>query len=77
MFLHGLLVNVSGTNISTGQEIKCKDILITGLSLKTTEDDILMYFQSRRNSGGGDAELQLFDKFGSRAVLSFDDAEGK
>ena len=77
MFLHGFLINVSGTNISTSQETECKDILITGIFLNTTEDDILMYFQSPRKSGGGDAEIQSFDKIGGRAVLSFDNAEGK
>ena len=77
MFLYDFFINASGTNISTGQETECKDILITGLSLNTTEDDIFMYFQSPRKSGGGDAEVQTFDKIGGRAILSFDDAEGK
>lgn len=58
------------------KDSKCKDILVSGLSPDTTEEEIIMYFQSKR-SGGGDVENIQFDKDQHHAIVTFDESEGK
>ena len=52
-------------------------ILVTAFPEDTTETDLVIYFQSERDSGGGDVEdVQLISN-PRRAVISFVDAIGK
>ena len=63
-------------SVKSIEKIPCKDILVSGFSEDTSEDDIVMYFQSKK-SDGGDAEMMFFDKNKNCAVVSFDEFEGK
>jgi len=49
-------------------------ILVTGLPEGTTKTDLTIYFQSTRDSGGGDVEEILID--GKQAFITFEDVEG-
>ena len=49
-------------------------ILVTGLPEGTTETDLTIYFQSARDSGGGDVkDIQIH---GNQAFITFEDVEG-
>lgn len=49
-------------------------ILVSGFPEGTTESELTVYFQSKRNSGGGDVESIEFS--GRRAIVTFEDVEG-
>ena len=48
-------------------------ILVTGLPEGTTKTKLTVYFQSARDSGGGDVKDIQID--GNQAVITFDDVE--
>ena len=49
-------------------------ILVSGFPDGTTETQLMIYFQSERDSGGGDVDSIEID--GGRAFVTFEDAEG-
>lgn len=49
-------------------------ILVTGFPDDTTETELVIYFQSTRDSGGGDVERIKIDQ--GRAEISFEDVKG-
>lgn len=49
-------------------------ILVTGLPKDTTETDLTIYFQSVRDSGGGD--VKKIEIEGGQAFLTFEDVQG-
>lgn len=50
-------------------------ILVTGFPVNTSESDLSIFFQSKRDSGGGDVEsVQLVCP--GRAVIVFAETEG-
>ena len=49
-------------------------ILVTGLPSSTTETGLTIYFQSARDSGGGDVKDIQID--GNQAVITFKDVDG-
>lgn len=49
-------------------------ILVTGFPDDTTETELVIYFQSTRDSGGGDVESIKIDQ--GRAEISFEDVKG-
>ena len=49
-------------------------ILVTGLPKGTTEKELTMYFQSVRDSGGGD--VKKIEIEGVQAFLTFEDVQG-
>ena len=50
-------------------------ILVTGFPVDATEFDLLIFFQSERDSGGGDVEtVQLV--YPGRAIIVFAEPEG-
>ena len=49
-------------------------ILVTGLPEGTTETELTIYFQSARDSRGGDVRDIQID--GSQAVITFENVEG-
>ena len=49
-------------------------ISVSGFPDGTTASELTVYFQSKRNSGGGDVEGIEFD--GRRAIVTFEDVEG-
>lgn len=50
-------------------------ILVTGFPVCTTESDLSIFFQSERDSGGGDVETVELVRPG-RAVIVFTETEG-
>ena len=49
-------------------------ILVTGLPEGTTKTDLTIYFQSTRDSGGGDIkDIHIDDK---QAFIAFEDVQG-
>jgi len=50
-------------------------ILVTGFPDDTTKTELVIYFQSERDSGGGDVESIEIDR--GRAVITFGDPKGK
>lgn len=50
-------------------------ILVTGLPDGTTKHDLMIYFQSERNSGGSDVR-KVSDIDRGQATITFDSAEG-
>ena len=50
-------------------------ILVTGFPVDTTELDLLIFFQSERDSGGGDVETVELVRPG-RAVIAFAETQG-
>ena len=50
-------------------------ILVTGLPEGTTETDLIIYFQSPRDSGGGD--VKKIEIEGGQAFITFEDVQGK
>ena len=50
-------------------------ILVTGLPDGTTKDDIVIYFQSKRDSEGGDVKEVSEIKRG-QAIITFSNPEG-
>lgn len=50
-------------------------ILVTGLPDGTTIHDLTIYFQSARNSGGGDVK-DVSEIERGQAIITFDNAEG-
>ena len=50
-------------------------ILVTGFPVNTSESDLSIFFQSERDSGGGDVESVQLDCPG-RAVIVFAETEG-
>lgn len=53
----------------------CTSILVSGFSEGTTHDDILLYFESKRNSGGPVERVKFIPKSGG-AVVVFQDPRG-
>ena len=49
-------------------------ILVTGLPKGTTKSDLIIYFQSTRDSGGGD--VKEIDIDGKQAFIIFEDVQG-
>ena len=49
-------------------------ILVTGFPDDTSKTELMIYFQSERDSGGGDVESIEIDR--GRAVITFEDAKG-
>ena len=49
-------------------------ILVTGFPVDTTKTELVIYFQSERDSGGGDVDSIEIDR--GRAVISFEDKKG-
>ena len=49
-------------------------ILVSGFPDGTTESQLTVYFQSKRNSGGGDVES--IEISGRQAFVTFEDVEG-
>lgn len=49
-------------------------VLVSGFPDGTTESELTVYFQSKRNSGGGDVESIEID--GKQAIVTFEDVEG-
>ena len=49
-------------------------ILVTGFPDDTTKTQLFIYFQSERDSGGGDVESIEIDR--GRAVIRFEDVKG-
>ena len=49
-------------------------ILVTGLPEGTTETELTIYFQSARDSGGGDVRDIQID--GNQAVITFENVKG-
>lgn len=49
-------------------------ILVTGLPKGTTETDLTIYFQSVRDSGGGD--VKKIEIEGRQAFLTFEEVQG-
>lgn len=49
-------------------------ILVTGFPDDTTETQLVIYFQSERDSGGGDVDGIKIDQ--GRAEISFEDVKG-
>lgn len=52
-------------------------ILVTGLPDSTTERQLTIYFQSQRDSGGGDVKRIDIDINRGEAVITFEDVDGK
>ena len=51
-----------------------RKLLISGYPEGTTSDQLMMYFQSRKKSGGGDVEdIELRE---GQAVITFEQEEG-
>ena len=51
-----------------------RKLLISGYPEGTTSEQLMMYFQSRKNSGGGDVEdIELQE---GQAVVTFEQEEG-
>ena len=49
-------------------------ILVTGLPKGATETDLMIYFQSKRDSGGGDVKkIEIED---GQAFITFEDSQG-
>ena len=57
--------------------MESKRILVTGFPDDTTETDLVIYFQSERDSGGGDVENVELLSNPRRAVISFVEPTGK
>ena len=51
-------------------------ILVTGLPDGTTVKDLTIYFQSTRDSGGGDVKNIDIDIDRRQAIVTFEDTEG-
>lgn len=51
-------------------------ILVTGLPHGTTKTQLTIYFQSQRDSGGGDVKNIDIDVARKQAVIAFEDVEG-
>lgn len=49
-------------------------ILVSGFPDGTTEDQLIIYFQSERDSGGGDVQSIEIDRW--QAVITFEKVEG-
>lgn len=49
-------------------------ILVTGLPKGTTKSDLIIYFQSERESGGGD--VRKIEIEGKQAIVTFEDVKG-
>lgn len=49
-------------------------ILVTGIPEGTSESDLVIFFQSTRDSGGGDVRDIRIE--GRQAILTFEDVEG-
>lgn len=49
-------------------------ILVTGFPVDTTKTELVIYFQSERDSGGGDVDSIEIDR--GRAVITFEDEQG-
>ena len=49
-------------------------IVVSGFPEGTTESQLMIYFQSERESSGGDVESIEIDK--GRAFITFEDLEG-
>lgn len=54
--------------------MESSQILVTGFPDDTTKTELVIYFQSERDSGGGDVESIEIDQ--GRAVVSFETPEG-
>ena len=54
--------------------MESSSILVTGLPEGTTETELTVYFQSARDSGGGDVKDIQID--GNQAFITFEDVEG-
>ena len=50
-------------------------ILVTGFPDDTTKTELVIYFQSERDSGGGDVDSIEIDR--GRAAITFEDPKGK
>jgi hypothetical protein len=63
-------------NFGAVQEIgmESAQIVVSGLPEGATESQLMIYFQSERESGGGDVESIEID--GGRAFVTFEDVEG-
>lgn len=51
-------------------------ILVTGLPGGTTKTQLTIYFQSQRDSGGGDVKNIDIDVDRGQAVITFEEMEG-
>lgn len=51
-------------------------ILVTGLPGGTTKTQLTIYFQSQRDSGGGDVKNIDIDVDRGQAVITFEEVEG-
>lgn len=49
-------------------------ILVTGLPKGTNKSDLIIYFQSARDSGGGD--VRKIEIEGKQAIVTFEDVKG-
>ena len=56
-------------------QMESNRILVTGFPVNTNESDLLIFFQSERDSGGGDVESVQLVRPG-RAVIVFAETEG-
>ena len=50
-------------------------LYVRGLSKETTESELVIYFQSKKKSGGGD--IETIDLESDRAVITFGEEGGK
>lgn len=51
-----------------------KQILVTGFPNGTKQAELMIYFQSERDSGGGDVDSIEIDR--GRAYITFEEARG-
>ena len=66
---------LDSAEVSIQQVPACKSILVSGLSDNTTDDAILLHFESRRNNGGPVEKVEFVPN-SDRAVVVFQDPAG-
>lgn len=57
------------------ENLEERTVEVVGLSDKVDEELLCLYFENKRRSGGG--LLTSVEKKGDRAILVFEEAEGK
>ena len=68
---------LDGKQLEVEMILPCDSILVSSLPARVTKDTVLLYFENRRRSGGGDVkgEVTLY-KDSNQAVVCFEDREG-
>ncbi|XP_069139429.1 protein mono-ADP-ribosyltransferase PARP14-like isoform X2 [Argopecten irradians] len=63
----------NGAAVETAEEEPNNIIKVTGISSQTSEENLILFFENKRKSGGG--EIETIDFQGDWAIIAFEDSE--